>query len=146
VSLLDRDPAPEDLEAERDQPRPGVWAGEPGADLRALTQDETDALIRQELCELAKDDRRPDEYIAMLAACGGSLRLVITGARYERGQVVGAEEAHTQRGGIDSDPLVRVLARRAWRDRDRQWFELRAVRTRDAVRVLHTRYAWRLGR
>ena len=31
--------------------------------------------------------------------------------------------ATRQRGGIDSDPMVRVLAYRAWKDRDRGWFE-----------------------
>lgn len=55
--LLDRDPTPEDYEAERDAPRPGVWAGEPGADLRRLTQDETECLIRLEtaIIQLALD-------------------------------------------------------------------------------------------
>ena len=40
-----------------------------------------------------------------------------------------------QRGGIDSDPLVRLLAWRAWGDRDRQWFEERGVRKGDAVKM-----------
>jgi hypothetical protein len=38
-----------------------------------------------------------------------------------------------QRGGIDSDPLVRLLAYRAWRDRDRRWFTDRGVRSGDLV-------------
>jgi hypothetical protein len=41
--------------------------------------------------------------------------------------------AGQQRGGIDSDPLVRLLAWRAWGDRDRQWFEERGVRKGDEV-------------
>jgi hypothetical protein len=144
--LLDRDPTPADLEAERDLPRPGVWAGEVGADLRALTQDETDALIRYELwwdaTSGSKDDpgRTIDEVTQLVRALGCQSGAV------PQNVLLGQHIAARQRGGIDSDPLVRVLARRAWRDRDRQWFELRAVRTRDAVRVLHTRYAWRLGR
>ena len=116
-SLLDRDPTPEDLEAERDQPRPGVWAGEPGADLRALTQDETDLLIRAELVLTSPRDGREQ----LIRACGGIDSIPVPVRR------------SCQRGGIDSDPLVRVLARRAWGDRDRQWFELRGVRKGEAV-------------
>jgi len=43
-SLLDRPATAADDEAAREAPRPGIWAGERGADLRTLTQDETDAL------------------------------------------------------------------------------------------------------
>jgi len=134
--LLDRDPTPDDRDAERDPPRPGVWAGERGADFRPLTQDQTDRLIRLELIRTC----HPDDTAHVIAACGGdadSLQLDRTDP--PRGM-------STQRGGIDSDPLIRVLARRAWADRDRQWFELRAERTRDAARVLQTRFAWRRGR
>jgi len=139
--LIERDPTPEDLEAERDQPRPGVWGGEQGADFRALTQDQTDALIRAELVLSATAAERDDVIRAV-----GTPRAVDLDAHRDIGdgqQVRGIVLAHCQRGGIDSDPLVRVLARRAWRDRDRQWFELRAARVRDATRVLRTRYAWR---
>jgi hypothetical protein len=122
--LLRRPRTPEDREAERDQPRPGVWAGEPGADLRSLTQDETNALVRRELLTQARDVEAHDQ---LLAAVGGRLPEV----------VVGAPPSHrlgmTQRGGIDSDPLVRVLARRAWGDRDRTWFELRGVRKGERI-------------
>jgi hypothetical protein len=119
TSLLDRAPTPEDAEAGRDEPRPGVWAGEDGADLRRLTQDETDALIRAELLCAASDT----EVMDVLAAIGGTVPIPAFSARAPR----------MQRGGIDSDPLVRVLVRRAWGDRDRQWFELRGVRKGERI-------------
>lgn len=133
LPLLDRDPTPEDREAERDQPRPGVWAGERGADLRALTQDETDALIRFELADFALRGGAV-EYREVLGAIGASedrpARPVDWGG-------VPREIARCQRGGIDSDPLVRVLARRAWGDRDREWFELRGVRKGDRLTPMY---------
>jgi hypothetical protein len=122
-----------------------VWAGERGADFRALTQDETDALIRAELVLSATAAQRDE----VVRAVGKPCAVDLGNAHRDGGgglQAHGILFAHCQRGGIDSDPLVRVLARRAWGDRDRQWFELRAVRARDAARVLHTRYVWRLGR
>ncbi len=47
-----------------------------------------------------------------------------------------ARTASVQRGGLDSDPLVRVLARRAWGDRDRQWCADRGVRKDDRIVVI----------
>jgi hypothetical protein len=128
--LLDRDPTPEDTEAEHDEPRPGVWAGEDGADLRRLTQDETDALIRAELWQTAM----PLEDLTAAVGSPSGLRLQTPRASALGG--IRMSVATTQRGGIDSDPLVRVLARRAWGDRDRQWFELRGVRRGEAVRTV----------
>ena len=134
MSLLDRDPSPQDLEAERDLPRPGVWAGEQGADLRALTQDETDMLVRAELYSMAVSTERA----AFASACGGQPGMAQledrNPSRVSGGQCLTTHVlARMQRGGIDSDPLVRVLARRAWGDRDRRWFELRGVRKGEAV-------------
>lgn len=130
TSLLDRDITPEDLEAERDVPRPGVWAGQLGADLRSLTQDETDALIRAELVQCSIATGETDEIRRVV---GGTVRYV----RFQDH----ASTAGCQRGGIDSDPLVRVLARRAWGDRDRTWFDLRGVRKGDPVSEDGTRVA-----
>ncbi len=130
--LLDRDPTPEDLEAERDQPRPGVWAGERGADLRALTQDETDALIRFDLADRALRGGAV-EYREVLGAIGASEDRPARPVDFGR---LPRRLASMQRGGIDSDPLVRVLARRAWGERDRRWFELRGVRKGEAVRTV----------
>lgn len=149
TSLLNRDITPEDLEAERDVPRPGVWAGEERSDLRALTQDETDTLIRHGLWWRAtwgsKDDPSEtiDEVARLLLALGFRPGTIPTGVRF------GMEMGYHQRGGIDSDPLVRVLARRAWGDRDRTWFELRGVRkgdpvSEDGTRVARTRPGERL--
>ena len=42
--------------------------------------------------------------------------------------LIGEVCATRQRGGIDSDPMVRLLAYRAWGDRDRTWFERRSER------------------
>jgi len=100
---LDRAPTEADREAEADEPRPGVWAAEVQGDLRLLTQDQTDALIRLELV-LHSD---PAERDAIRAACGGEVREVPFDDRP-------GWPATLQRGGIDSDPLVRILARRAW--------------------------------
>lgn len=117
-----------DAEAERaahdEDPRPGVWAGEPSADLRALTQDETDILIRTELASwlpLSSPERAEVEQII------GRPRRLMVGVPPNR------SPAAQQRGGIDSDPLVRLLAWRAWGDRDRRWFEERGVRKGDKV-------------
>lgn len=94
-------------------PRPGIWAGDELADLRRLSQDETDLLIRHELARYAFND--PE----LLSVLGGPL--------------AAPGVAKLQRGGLDSDPLVRVLARRAWRDRDERWFELRGLRVGDEL-------------
>lgn len=130
VSLLDREPTPEDVEAEREAARPGVWSGEPGADLRKLTQDETDAQIRAELIASVSFDERGE----VARACGvpvdyRRVDLPVTGSP-------SLLHAYVQRGGIDSDPLVRILARRAWGDRDRQWFEMRGVRKGEEVEIV----------
>lgn len=125
LPLLDRPSTPEDFEAEREAPRSGLWAGEPGADLRRLTQDQTDALIRYELYRYAYVGELAD----IVSACGGQPGMLLL-----EGVPEGAiQRAAIQRGGIDSDPLVRILARRAWGDRDRQWFDLRGVRKGDRL-------------
>lgn len=113
----------EDREAALEGPRPGVWADEAEADLRALTQDETDAVIRSELAEWGA---RP-ELDEIVNAAGGH-REVIVPIRHAP-----CFRVKQQRGGIDSHPLVRILARRAWGDRDRQWFALRGVRQGEQV-------------
>jgi hypothetical protein len=107
------------VEAERmamaDLPRAGVWAGEHDSDLRALTQDETEILVRAELYARARDAER-DEIGAIVGV-----------PRYVRFRDL-EHGASRQRGGIDSDPLVRLIAFRAWGDRDRRWFEARGLR------------------
>jgi hypothetical protein len=117
TSLVHREQTPEDREAALEDPRPGLWAGELGADLRELTQDLTDVLIRHELLKRAEDA----DWAELDRAFGKlpRVRFVVDGLDVR---------AAVQRGGIDSDPLVRVLAWRAWGHRDRRWFELRGVR------------------
>jgi len=104
-----------DLEAERaarnEEPRPGVWAGEDGADLRALTQEQTDWLIRHELHQATQPTDSTRTWPLQLEH----------------------RNAHRQRGGIDSHPLVRLLAWRVFGERDRRWFELRGVRKGDRL-------------
>jgi hypothetical protein len=79
-----------------------VWAGEDGADLRTLTQDQTDALIRGELIRSAPAAER-----AALVRDNGEPRevAVLSGATADA-----TAACHVQRGGMDSDPR----ARRAW--------------------------------
>jgi len=110
--LPDRALTPEERAAIDEDPRPGVWAGEFGADLRQLSQDETDALIRAELWqEVSSRGDDIGEAQGALGAWREVLRL-FNGAPYP---------LRVQRGGLDSDPLVRLLAYRAWGNRDRQW-------------------------
>jgi hypothetical protein len=108
-----------------DRPRPGLWAGEERADLRPLTQDETDLLIRFELHASVGLGEADDLRQAIGRPRGIGIR---------NGELTLC--ASCQRGGIDSDPLVRVLAWRAWRDRDRRWFDDRGVRKGDRVTVI----------
>ncbi len=102
---------PEERAAHDEDPRPGAWAGERGADLRRLSQDETDILIRRELIDAAALAELDD----VERACGSPPR-----TRTVTLQANGEDRRVTrQRGGLDSDPLVRLLAYRAWGDRDR---------------------------
>ena len=122
-SLLERDDdTPELRAAVAHDARPGLWATEVRGDVRALSQDETDLLIRTELVALAPPAER-DEIIRAV----GKPRGVAVDLPGRVGW------AHRQRGGIDRDPLVRLLAYRAWGDRDQRWFELRGVRTGELV-------------
>ena len=105
----------EERAAIADEARPGVWI-ENGldGDGRELTQDQTDALIGRELYRQC-----PSDQLGTLTSIAGPLRET----RMEYPGPHGAITALTQRGGIHSDPLVRLLAFRAWGDRDRRWFE-----------------------
>lgn len=102
--LVDRELTPEERAAHDAQPRPGIWVGDLGADGRVLSQADTDALIRARLVHHVP---RPE------------VRQLAHGSYLPTFHAL----ATRQRGGIDSDPLVRLLAYRAWGDRDRRWFE-----------------------
>jgi hypothetical protein len=120
--LPDRDLTPDERAAHDEEPRPGTWFGDPGADGRGLTQDETDLLVRRELARMTQDLA---EHEQILQAIGGRASPVLLDSA---GLVASA-----QRGGIDSDPLVRLLAFRAWGDRDTRWFEQRGVRKGERI-------------
>jgi len=110
--LPDRALTPEERAAHDEDPRPGLWAGEsvPWCDFRRLTQEQTNALIRAELCETASSAEKRD----VVRACGGEPVRVHIALKHDPRWPI-----YRQRGGIDSDPLVRLLAYRAWGDRDR---------------------------
>lgn len=77
------------------------------ADWRTLTQDETDTLIRYELVVAAPSAERND--VRALVGTPRWLTLPLGWPADHR-----RKRARVQRGGIDSDPLVRLLAYRAW--------------------------------
>lgn len=102
VSLLDeRELTDEERAAVADEPRPGV-NHRSGI---AYSQDDTDELIYWELCEHASE-----ESLVILKEAWSPQFQTFTNGEY-----------YWQRGGIHSDPLVRLLAFRAWGDRDREW-------------------------
>lgn len=117
--------------AHDEDPRPGIWAGEAAADLRKLSQNETDILVTSSMWRtiaLSSSIFMLDEERAMLEAAIGRhamMSLPRLTAHLKPQQYI---KATTQRGGIHSDPLVRLLAFRAWGDRDQKWFERRGVR------------------
>jgi hypothetical protein len=110
-----------------DAPRPGSWFGDDGADGRMLTQEQTDLLIRTELRAMLPADA-PAATVRELSDILGKLHSVELPYAGRRGR-----EVTKQRGGLDSDPLVRLLAYRAWAERDRRWFELRGVQRGERV-------------
>jgi hypothetical protein len=129
MTILDERPL---TDAERaaiaDEPRPGVWVQNdrsfPG-DGRALSQHETDRLIVGEL------HRMPDQFgqAELVAVVGWPVAI-----KFDTDK--GKQHAFEQRGGLHSDPLVRLLAFRAWGDRDRAWQKRETARTIGASRAL----------
>lgn len=111
-----------------DAPRPGSWFGDPSADGRMLTQEQTDGLVRAELSRGGLL-RHAEELNAIL----GDWKSIALETHPDLHGDVFIVRAHRQRGGIDSDPLVRLLAFRAWGDRDRRWFDERGVRKGESV-------------
>jgi hypothetical protein len=126
--LLDRPLTPDEDVARSEDPRPGVWAGEEPSDLRGLTQEQTDVLIRFELINFASHPDERDDVLAVVGSHPRSARILGQGAI-----------AQAQRGGIDSDPMVRLLAFRAWGDRYRRWAELRGVLAGETVHIVELR-------
>jgi hypothetical protein len=133
-----------DLDAERaameETERPGTWFGDDGADGRWLTQEQTDMLVRAELWRHAVRHVTglPDALNEELRGIIGELRMLELSTETGDGYSVRrrSRRASQQRGGIDSDPLVRLLAWRAWGDRDRFWLQDRGVRKGDAITLV----------
>lgn len=109
---------------------PCEWRG----DGRALDQQQTDVAIVSELYAGTDEDGR-----ALMMEFSNT---IVTGTPIRRRggdalpvgfiphQIDGDFRCSQQRGGIHSDPLVRLLAYRAWGERDRAW------RKRDTARAL----------
>lgn len=143
-----------------DEPRPGVWieehevyvklathplsaqTGEPievkpeidrSGDGRTLTQHETDVLIVRELWRRTQNGATfpvsAELHSAVLPWLGPML-LDTDGGKYR-------SEAYQQRGGLHSDEVVRLLAFRAWGERDRANDLVKLRATIDLLASLH---------
>jgi hypothetical protein len=119
--LVDGDESfkPDELAAAKVDPRPGVVSkdGCPywlSWEQRQLTQDETDALIYIEV-RARCDPREHDE----LQSLFGPLRAIMRDQTTARYPTTVRYPLTGQRGGIHSEPLMRILAYRTWGDRDR---------------------------
>lgn len=140
MSLLDeRELTAEERAAIADEPRPGVWIeehiiltaaqndGQPIVDRRGdgrtLDQAQTDSAIAAALFRLAGPEEQEQVLRAVVASLNGGRALDGVTSK-STGQVYATE----QRGGIHSDPLVRLLAFRAWGDRDRRWTKRKTAR------------------
>lgn len=144
--FTDRLPSPAEREAVADEPRAGIW-WQPGwmtggpHDQRELTQEQTDSLIGLELRQLINDHPDGPMTRATSAYAPASIDVVIETPSERRvlpsiasvRTTIGglsprvmtlARTMHRQRTGIHSDPLIRLLAYRAWGDRDRVWKKL----------------------
>jgi len=101
----------EERVAVREAPRPGTWFGDAGADGRRLSQHDTDILVRCEIWMAHSASKIFDvgEFDSVPANRNIRLALGTCGPR-----IYGERYALKQRGGIDSDPLVRLVAWRAW--------------------------------
>lgn len=159
MSILDsRDVTPEERRAIDDVERPGVWRWqnpEPAqlrrlrrvqqerhvervgdVDEHALTQHETDVLICAELWQRLLGDALLANVYSLAQQIEdvlGQQRVVSITVAYQpdTSSTVRTRQvlAYEQRGGIHSDPLVRLFAYRTWGDRDRIWGFARRMST-----------------
>lgn len=103
--------------AVRAEPWPGKWYGDGyglHADGRDLTQHETDVLIANELWSHCVSWLTSTEAIIAVLGEPKLIEFVVS----PPGGFIRVERATQQRGGIASDPLVRLIAWRAWGGRD----------------------------
>lgn len=107
----ERDLTPEERAAHDEDPRPG-WTTD-GA--HRLDQQQTDTLIRAELYCFGDLEQYQSEIATRRQLLGEP---AFIGLQIGKRQHIAV---HEQRGGIDRDPMVRLLAFRAWGDRDRMW-------------------------
>jgi len=123
----------EERAAVRDVARPGTWFGDVGADGRSLTQVDTDLLVRCELWMSHPASKIFDAGESDSAPANRNFRLALgtCGPR-----MYGENFALKQRGGVDSDPLVRLLAWRTWGTRDRDWGDVQRDRNGDIIGLL----------
>ncbi len=108
-------------------PRPGSWLG----DGRMLTQAETDTLI---CTELWRDVPLAEVHDLTIRSVLGEPRFIIMCSPRPNGGNDWVDRARAQRGGLHSDPLLRLLTFRAWGARDQRWFEDRGIRAGDPLR------------
>ncbi len=128
TALLDeRELTADERQAIADESRPGVWIetfdmrqtyGGPNeaGDGRTFTQEETDYLVVREIIRVSN---HASDVWTELALWNRTVHVSYGDVEPKR-----IRPAESQRGGIHSDPLVRLLAYRAWGDRDRRWFDL----------------------
>lgn len=145
MSLLEPSTDPEVQAAERAAvamaERPGSWFGDDCADGRMLTQEQTDMLVRAELWrEVGYRGDASGELSGILGPAGEQRMLELTMAPDPTHWSAYKVRGTTQRGGIDSDPLVRLLAHRAWGDRDVRWFTDHGVRNGESVASVRFSY------
>ncbi|HET7504300.1 MAG TPA: hypothetical protein VFK02_24935 [Kofleriaceae bacterium] len=118
----ERDLTREERAAHDDDPRPGSCFAPLTGVSHMVSQSDTDLLIRVELWSHAPGSARSmfEELMGIPRWRPGAITDPMVPTTY-------------QRGGIDSDPFVRLLAYRAWGNRDRRWFDERGVRAGDLV-------------
>jgi hypothetical protein len=136
MSILDeRELTDVERAAIADEPRPGIWMQDYSCSLarfagdgRALSQHETDCLIAREL----EADHHIDRDV--IAPWRRTVQVEWQDGRKPNPTA----PAEQQRGGIHSDPLVRLLAFRAWGDRDRALFDGAGVLAGEQVTLIDT--------
>lgn len=130
MTLFDAEFTADELAAERDEPRPGLWWERDAApiqgDGRALEQHATDCLIVRELMRRSEGlttVREIEQLRRVMQPWFQQVRVVVE--PWDNAPTLAPiqweGEARQQRGGVHSDPLTRVIARRVFGRRDLDW-------------------------